>query len=125
MKGTPRSAAIRWMASAVLKAWCSDSMTQGPAMRKSRPEPTCTGPISNELLTREIVQGAGGQRSVRLDLRLETGRDVHACPPRIRGQEGRARGTDSVNRPAVSRCGSATIPTGRDRSCAGAWGREA
>ena len=47
---------MRCMASAILKACASDSMTQGPAMRKSRPEPTSTGPISNELLTREIVQ---------------------------------------------------------------------
>jgi hypothetical protein len=33
------------------RAWASDSMTQGPAMRKSRPAPTWTGPISKELLT--------------------------------------------------------------------------
>ena len=48
---------MRWTASAMVRAWASDSMTQGPAMRKSRPAPTCTGPISNEELTREIVQG--------------------------------------------------------------------
>ena len=39
------------------RAWVSDSMTQGPAIKKSCPAPTCTGPISNEELTREIVQG--------------------------------------------------------------------
>ncbi len=38
-------------------------MTQGPAMRKSRPAPTSTGPISNDELTKEIVQGARDQGS--------------------------------------------------------------
>lgn len=37
------------------RAWLSLSITQGPAMRKSRPAPTWTGPISKELLTRAIL----------------------------------------------------------------------
>jgi len=43
------------MASAIERAWASDSMTQGPAMRKSWPSPTWTGPISKDLFTRMIV----------------------------------------------------------------------
>src|ERR1700690_2306468 len=43
------------MASAIFRTWASDSMTHGPAIRKSRPPPTCTGPISNELLTVAIL----------------------------------------------------------------------
>ena len=35
-----------WMASAIMRACCSLSMTQGPAMRKSWPPPTGTLPIS-------------------------------------------------------------------------------
>jgi len=39
---------IRWIDSAIPRAWDSDSMTHGPAMRKSWPDPTWTGPISND-----------------------------------------------------------------------------
>ena len=42
---------MRWMASAMVRAWVSDSMTQGPAMRKSWPRPTGTLPMSNGLVT--------------------------------------------------------------------------
>src|SRR5208337_4444480 len=56
------------MASAILRAWASDSMTQGPATRKSRPAPTCTGPISKELLTNVIVNaGVSGQPTLRAE----------------------------------------------------------
>src|ERR1035441_9494979 len=55
MKGMPRSAAMRWMASAMVRTCASPSMTQGPAMRKSWPAPTCTGPISKEWLTKAIL----------------------------------------------------------------------
>src|SRR5690349_15154633 len=41
-----RLAAMRWMASAMKRACCSLSMTQGPAMRKRPPRPTGTVPIS-------------------------------------------------------------------------------
>src|SRR5271157_2076382 len=61
----PTSEVIRWMASAMARTCASDSMTQGPAMRKSRPSPTCTGPISKEFLTKAILScregdGRGG-----------------------------------------------------------------
>src|SRR5215472_10017582 len=39
-----RSEAMRWTASAMRRAWGSDSMTQGPAMRKSGPPPMGTSP---------------------------------------------------------------------------------
>src|ERR1019366_7534627 len=52
-----RSAVMRWMASAMVRTWVSDSMTQGPAMRNNWPAPTCTGPISKEWLTASIVMG--------------------------------------------------------------------
>src|ERR1039457_139675 len=55
----PRSAAMRWIASAIVRAWASDSMMQGPAIRKSWPAPTWTGPISKELLTDSIVKALG------------------------------------------------------------------
>src|ERR1039457_5949762 len=55
----PRSAAMRWIASAIVRAWASDSMMQGPAIRKSWPAPTWTGPISKELLTDSIVMAPG------------------------------------------------------------------
>lgn len=49
---------MRWMESAIVRACCSDSMTQGPAMRKSFPRPTGMFPISKgwlvALLTRDI-----------------------------------------------------------------------
>src|ERR1700683_3805609 len=59
MKGMARSTVMRWMASAMVRTWASDSMTQGPAMRKSWPAPTCTGPISKELLTKAILPCSG------------------------------------------------------------------
>src|ERR1019366_8989326 len=46
---------MRWMASAIVRTWASDSMTHGPAIRNRRPAPTCTGPISNDELTSEIL----------------------------------------------------------------------
>src|ERR1700736_4575963 len=42
MKGTPRSAATRWIASAIFRACASDSITHGPAIRNSLPRPTAT-----------------------------------------------------------------------------------
>src|SRR4051794_4401025 len=45
MYGIPISVAIRWMASASLRACCSDSSTHGPAIRNSPPAPAATLPI--------------------------------------------------------------------------------
>src|SRR5665213_3571225 len=47
MYGTPRSDAMRWMASARVRAWVSDSSTQGPAIRKRSGAPAVTGPMAN------------------------------------------------------------------------------
>jgi hypothetical protein len=44
----PRSAAVRWIASAIVRACVSDSITHGPAIRNSLPLPTGTEPISKE-----------------------------------------------------------------------------
>src|ERR1700726_3045902 len=64
MYGTPRSEVTRWMASAMVRACCSDSMTQGPLMRKSLPRPTGTLPISKGWFTDlfDHTQEKGGQR---------------------------------------------------------------
>jgi hypothetical protein len=43
------------MRSAIARAWASDSMTQGPAIKNSWPAPTWTGPISKEGLTKPIL----------------------------------------------------------------------
>ena len=50
---------MRWICSAMVRTWASDSMTHGPAIRKSWPSPTWTGPISNEWLTQSIVKRTG------------------------------------------------------------------
>src|SRR5215469_3150966 len=55
MYGTLRSEVIRWIASAIVRACDSLSITHGPAIRNSRPSPTRTGPISNVWLTNEIL----------------------------------------------------------------------
>src|SRR5665213_1637709 len=61
MYGSFRSAAMRWIASAILRACCSDSMTHGPAIRNSFPPPTSTAPILNESLTSTIeTQASAG-----------------------------------------------------------------
>src|SRR5258708_7276765 len=46
MEGNLSWPATALMASAILSAWASLSITHGPAIR-NRPEPTCTPPISN------------------------------------------------------------------------------
>src|ERR1700723_3510232 len=47
----------------------SDSITHGPAIRNSLPSPTLTGPISNELFTREILRLESGGVPARIEAR--------------------------------------------------------
>jgi hypothetical protein len=54
-EGNAQVAVMRCRASAMVRTWASLSITHGPAIRKSWPAPTCTGPISNELLTKAIL----------------------------------------------------------------------
>ena len=53
---------MRWIASAMRRAWASDSMTQGPAIKNNWPPPTWTGPISKEGLTDSIVMARSASR---------------------------------------------------------------
>src|SRR6478752_2968446 len=63
----PRSLAMRWMESAIMRACCSLSITQGPAMRKSWPRPTGTLPISKScLLTEERILGGASASQTAL-----------------------------------------------------------
>src|SRR5579885_2797828 len=48
--GTRSSRVTALIASAILRACVSLSITHGPAMRKSSPDPTCTLPISNSVV---------------------------------------------------------------------------
>src|SRR3569623_2045369 len=49
---------MRCIASAIPRTCAADSITQGPAIKNSRPSPTRTGPISNEDLTKPILPAA-------------------------------------------------------------------
>src|SRR5271169_353008 len=66
----------------MLRACASDSITQGPAMTKSCPPPTCTGPISKELLTNLIV--AAPEAHNRLECAAVSG--IHFLRPFFRSR---------------------------------------